>query len=140
MIRRIEMAQRRRRTRKTDATDKPVKKDPVVVQRAPEPEVVEAIKEIPETPPVAEPVEEPREIIEPTPGKFASLNLKHFTEEWIELHAASPVDLLDYYANLKKDYQAKRSTNLPGDDEAAAKILERLNELRRIVTHLGYPA
>ncbi len=128
------MARRQRgRSRKTDTTDK-TQKDPVVVQQKPAQEVAEAIRAIPETPAPA--VEKPTPVS--TSGKYGELEF--FKEEFIDELASNPSDLLGYYENQKRAHQARRSTNLPGDDENATKLLKRLNELRRIIKGLGYPA
>jgi len=117
--------------KKTDTTDRSPK-DPVVVQRAPEPAVVEAIQAIPETPaPVVE---------KPTPvskdGKYGKLEF--FTEGFINNLLKNPSDFLEYLKNLKARHTLKRATNLPGDDEEADRILQQLNELNRIKKDMGY--
>lgn len=116
-----------RRSRKTDTSDR-TQQDPVVIQQKPEPAVIEAIQAMPDTPSA------------PAQDKpAAATELKFFKQEFIDKLAKHPPDLLFYYDNAKKALQAMRSSNLPGDDERAATLTERLAELRRIVKGLGYP-
>lgn len=120
-----------RRSRRTNVGET-TQKDPVVVQQKPEPKVVEAIRAIPETPAPAPVVEKPA----PAGGKYGEL--KFFQEKFIDDLVKVPADLMFYLNNQEKAYKAMRATNLPGDDERAAKLLTRLNELRRVIKGLGY--
>ena len=126
------MAFKKRTKRQSEEKPRLLAKLPPVIKQEPIP-VEEPVVEAPV---VVEPVIV--EVAAPT-SKYDSLNLIFFTEEWIDKIHKNPADLLEYYSNLKKTHQAKRSTNLPGDDEAAREILKRLDELRRIVVFLGYP-
>ena len=131
-----------RRNRKTETTDE-TQRDPVI-QRKPEPEVVEAIRAIPEEERIVVPVpvKAKAKVVEKTDplpeaeSKYGALEF--FTEEFIDNLAKVPADLMFYLNNQEKAYKAKRATNLPGDDERATELLKRLNELRRVCKKLGY--
>ena len=119
-----------RRSRRTDTSDK-TQKDPVVIQQKPTEEVAEAIRAIPKKP-------APAPVVKETQPKSKYGELEFFTEQFIDDLVKIPADLMFYLSNQDKAYKAMRATNLPGDDERAAKLLARLNELRRICRDLGY--
>jgi len=108
------------RSRPTDTTDKTPERPAPQPKRAPRPAPV-AEKPAPEEKPES---------------KYGELEF--FTEEFIDNLAKVPADLMFYVSNQEKAYKAMRATNLPGDDERAAELLKRLNELRRVCKQLGY--